>query len=642
MLSPIVVSRLSSVIKAGLTSVFALAILVSCSDSSVAPRDVNAPNVVDVDPSRMIEVVVPDAVKLAYWAEMDREIEPSFSRNMSVSANLAVSGLAANAAGSLADRSYTKSKPDFALEPAPINLVPAPKDDGVYKHQPIGFDFEFYGKVYSTFNVYMNGFISFDPNIPLDETGVPLPFWASDTIPEASTPNGIIALGWFDLNPEKGGSISFETRGVAPNRYLVVQFTNVPENFGTGRLTSQVILSETSNTIRINTTQLRMTKLNNKATQGIENSGGTMASFDSSLVSNVWRPRFRLGFSLANDAVMFSPPPPNKAPVTLVPGDVSVNTTPGKCDAPVQVGYASVTDDAPGASVVGGVRSDGLALDALYPKGVTTIAWTSIDVEEKTSTANQLITVSDAEKPSITIPADITAVNDPLRGSAVLVAGNASAVDQCGEVSITPTRSDNLELSAPFPVGLTTITWTAKDGSGNTASANQTVKVVDIEAPRITASDIEIDATSRSGAVVESYNLVFGDNVRVVQVKCTPEPGSLFREGPTPVECTVWDAAGHSASANFVVKVRGAAEQIGDVIGYIETLEISSGAGNPLMNQLRAAIEAIEQENSVSCKKIDDFLRLLTDRKKSSEISYSEMFEIMEDAKRIKAVLGCS
>jgi hypothetical protein len=126
-----------------------------------------------------------------------------------------------------------------------------------------------------------------------------------------------------------------------------------------------------------------------------------------------------------------------------------------------------------------------------------------------------------------------------------------------------------------------------------------------------------------------------------VQVKCTPEPGTLFREGPTPVTCTVSDAAGHSASATFVVKVRGAAEQIGDVLGYLETLDLTDGAGNPLMNQLRAALSAIENEDGASCKKIDDFLRLLTDRKKSSEISYAEMFEMIEDAKRIKAVLGC-
>src|SRR5688500_1699140 len=638
MLSPIVFSRLSNVIKTGLTSVFALAILVSCSDSGIAPREVTNHSVVELDPARMIKVVVPDAVKQA-------QNEPSFSGNLSVSANLTVSELTANASASLADRSYTKSKVPFAPEPAPVNFVPNLADDGVYPGIPIGFEFEFYGKPVSTFNVYMNGLITFDSNIPLDDNGEPLALWTSQMIPDAvaaGNANDIIPLRRPDWKPAQGGSISFETRGVAPDRYHVTHFTSIPENFGSGRLTSQVVLSEATHTITINTTQLRMTKFNNRATQGIENLSGTLASFDSSFVSNLWKGRVRLGFSLTNDAVMFSPPPPNKAPVTLVPGNISINTAPGSCSAAATVGYAGVTDDAPGATVVGGVRNDGLPLDALYPKGVTTITWTSIDIEEKTSSANQLVTVTDAEKPSVTAPAGIDAVNDPLKGSAVLVAGNASALDNCGEVSITPTRSDNLELPAPFPVGLTTVTWTAKDGSGNTASANQIVKVIDIEAPRITATDIELDATSRSGAVVESYNLVFGDNVRVVQVKCTPEPGSLFREGPTPVECTVWDAAGHSASANFVVKVRGAAEQIGSVLGYMETLGLTGGAGNPMMNQLRAALTDIENVDGNSCKKIDDFLRMLTDRKKSSELSLAEVFEIIEDVKRIKAVLGCS
>jgi hypothetical protein len=612
-----------------------LSVVISCADS-FAPA--SAP---ELEPNFATDEVVPESVKEAFLALESAPSVGMSSSNLSASYSV-TAGPMASLSASAGSRPYTVSRVDFAPEPSPSNVVPLLKDDGFYgAFIPIGFDFEFYGEVHDKFNVHSNGFIMFGP-LP----GTSQSFWVVDNIPAPALPNNMIALAWADWDPRKAGSsIRYETRGEPGSRRLVLQYENVGEA-GTnvsGKLTSQLVIEEGTNRITIYTTSMTIRAGAHRVTQGVENALGTTATFDSitNAISGVTSARVRGFFDLTSDAVSFLPPPPNKAPVTLVPGNMSVSTAPGSCSAAVEVGSAGVTDDAPGASVVGGARSDGLPLDALYPKGVTTITWTSIDVEEKTSTANQLITVSDTEKPSVTAPAGLEANNDPLRGSAVLVAGNASGEDNCGETSIVPSRSDNAALSAPFPVGLTTITWTATDGSGNTASATQIVLVRDIEAPRISASDIELDATSRSGAVVPSYNLVFGDNVRVVQVSCTPEPGSMFRPGSTPVTCTVADAAGYSASATFNVIVHGAAEQIVALASYMETLGLSGGAGNPMLNQLRAALGDIENENGVSCKKLDDFLRMLTDRKKSSELSYAEMFEILDDAKRIKAVLGC-
>ncbi|MEO7822282.1 MAG: hypothetical protein ABIS15_01650, partial [Gemmatimonadaceae bacterium] len=64
-------------------------------------------------------------------------------------------------------------------------------------------------------------------------------------------------------------------------------------------------------------------------------------------------------------------------------------------------------------------------------------------------------------------------------------------------------------------------------------------------------------------------------------------------------------------------------------------------AANPMLNQLLAALRAVEDESAVSCKKIDDFIKMLTERKKSSEISSDEVYELLADARRIQAVLGC-
>ena len=64
--------------------------------------------------------------------------------------------------------------------------------------------------------------------------------------------------------------------------------------------------------------------------------------------------------------------------------------------------------------------------------------------------------------------------------------GTATATDNCdNNPTITATRSDNQPLTATYPKGTTTITWTATDASGNHSSCDQTVTVIDNEPPVI-------------------------------------------------------------------------------------------------------------------------------------------------------------
>ncbi len=608
-----------------------LSVVVSCADS-IAPA-----RLPELEPNFATDEVVSDAEKQAFRALASSSSVGMSSPQLSASYSV-VAGPMANLSVSAAPRPYTVSRVAFAPEPSPANVVPLLKDDAFFpSFIPVGFDFEFYGVVHNKFSVHSNGFILFGA-LPAGSQA----FWIIDNIPAAANPNNIIALAWSDWFPKVTGSIRYETRGTPGSRRLVLEYSGVPESGGSGKLTSQLVLEEGSNKITIYTTSMNIRVGSNRITQGVENSAGSAATFDSitNAISGAISPRVRNVFALANDAVSFSPPAPNKAPVTLVPGNISVNTAPGSCSAAVQVGSASVSDDAPGASVVGGVRSDALPLDAAYPKGVTTIAWTSIDAEEVKTTANQLVTVSDAEKPSISSPEGISADNDPGKGSAVVAVGTPAAEDNCVQVAVAGARSDGALMSAPFPVGLTKITWTASDESGNSASAVQNVVVRDVEAPRISGADVSLDATSRSGALV-NFVLAYSDNVGVAEVSCTRQSGSMFPAGRTSVTCTAVDAAGNHASASFIVTVHGAAEQIVALMGFMEDLNLSNGTANPMLNQLRHALSDVENENGASCKKIDDFIRMLTERRKSSEISAAEVSEILADARRIQAVLGC-
>lgn len=326
----------------------------------------------------------------------------------------------------------------------------------------------------------------------------------------------------------------------------------------------------------------------------------------------------------------------NQPPVLTAPPNISANTDARACSAVLDPGVASVRDDAEGATVAG-VRNDGQPLNSAYPKGVTTIRWTATDADGAQASADQAVTVADKEKPSVTAPADISVGNDASRNYAVVAIGAPSAEDNCPGVNTAGSRSDGQALGNTYPVGVTRITWTASDASGNTASAVQTITVLDVEAPYVMVpNEFSINATMPSGAVV-TYSVTAKDNVGVVSLVCEPPSGSVFPVGYTSINCVARDAAGNSASGEFGVEILSAGQQILNLIDYVRSLGLSNGAENPLVNQLRAA----EREGSgpQACKKMDDFVRMVS--VKDGRIPSAAATTMVSEARRIQAALGC-
>ncbi|MEA2706465.1 MAG: hypothetical protein QOH22_1253 [Gemmatimonadaceae bacterium] len=332
-------------------------------------------------------------------------------------------------------------------------------------------------------------------------------------------------------------------------------------------------------------------------------------------------------------SVTANTPPVIAAPVVLV-----FNTDPGVCAALVNVATPGVTDDIAGSTILPR-RSDGLPLNAAYPKGITNISWTATDVDGATASANQTVTVSDGEKPSITKPSDVSSGNDHGLASAVVAVSKPSALDNCREVTVDGARNDGAVLDAPFHVGVTTINWTARDAAGNTAAATQAITVLDAEAPTIIVpADIRVSATSPSGAVA-IYRTLFSDNVLVTAASCMPASGAMFAMGPTSVTCTARDAAGNRVSSGFTVTVVGPEQQLGDLIEYVLSLDLPNGTTNPLIAQLRAAFRS--DNNHVSCTKMSDFIDMVV--KKGDTIpDDSESSYMIGEATRIMGATGCT
>ncbi len=157
----------------------------------------------------------------------------------------------------------------------------------------------------------------------------------------------------------------------------------------------------------------------------------------------------------------------NQKPVITV-ANVSVNNDLGACSATVVLASPVTSDNCGVLSVTNNHAS------ATYPVGTTTVIWTVTDIHNNTTSANQTVVVTDNQKPTITAPTNVV-INGWCRAVSLADAGTAlgtaTAADNCGILTITN------NAPSVFPVGTTTVTWTATDIHNNTATATQTVTV---------------------------------------------------------------------------------------------------------------------------------------------------------------------
>src|SRR5207249_3358828 len=127
-----------------------------------------------------------------------------------------------------------------------------------------------------------------------------------------------------------------------------------------------------------------------------------------------------------------------------------------------------------------GIASLATNAPTVYFAGTTNVIWTVTDIHGNSAICTQLVTIVDTEPPAIICPANVTTnANAGQCYATGLDLGVPGTNDNCGVANL------NNDAPSQFPVGITTVHWTATDIHGNSNTCAQIVTVTDNQPPTI-------------------------------------------------------------------------------------------------------------------------------------------------------------
>ncbi|MEC4004765.1 hypothetical protein OX283_008855 [Flavobacterium sp. SUN052] len=345
---------------------------------------------------------------------------------------------------------------------------PTACDDCVTGQIPIGFNFNFFGNTYSTAVIQSNGILGFGA---FTFTG-----YSAFAIPAGGLPNNYIAGFFADIDIRYGGTITYQTIGVAPNRRFVVSYSNVvPYNVGasagTGTASFQIVLNE-NGSFQVIISQLSANWLASTsgvlATSGCENITGSYAFPVPGRNSTDW-PGIN---AAAQDCTIFNPVPCVFQNWKI--GSTIVSTNPNYTVSPTSTttyiatwncGATTCIDDTivnvPTAAITAGALSPNT--NCLTANGAIPLTFTNFT--NGTYTLNYTLN-SVAQTQSITITSASTLIT-----LSNLNTGNYANFSVSGGACNTATLATTLSIAAPPTPPTTTGINICVGGSGSISAS---------------------------------------------------------------------------------------------------------------------------------------------------------------------------
>jgi hypothetical protein len=235
----------------------------------------------------------------------------------------------------------------------------------------------------------------------------------------------------------------------------------------------------------------------------------------------------------------------SRGPVLSAPATLDASTTGDEASVRYTVGARDAVD---GPVPVVCTPPSG----SRFPVGTASVTCTATDAQgNRTRRTFEVVVVRTEElRPALVLPSPEPAEATGPDGARVEYAARASE----GSASIA-VRCDRRSGSV-FALGRTEVECSATGARGKTTEGGFAVTVEDTTPPEVRVpADLEREATSRAGAVVD-YSAGASDRVSgPVGVDCKPQAGATFPVATTTVTCSAKDGAGRVAVRSFSVRV---------------------------------------------------------------------------------------
>lgn len=241
--------------------------------------------------------------------------------------------------------------------------------------------------------------------------------------------------------------------------------------------------------------------------------------------------------------------PPCTPPTVTCSGNISTNNDTGVCGAAVTYTAATTTGTTPTVSY-------SATSGSTFSVGTTTVTATAMNACG-TATCTFTVEVIDNEDPTITAPANITADANNAGCSWKGSLGTPIYGDNCSAI-VTNDAPDS------FAVGTTTVTWTATDPAGHTATSTQTVTITNPASVSI-AGNTNPCLTTGYGASSSTITADGSSTTDVTYLWSTGETTASIDVSPTTTSTvcttntysvTVTDGNGCTASTSATVSTR--------------------------------------------------------------------------------------
>jgi hypothetical protein len=249
-----------------------------------------------------------------------------------------------------------------------------------------------------------------------------------------------------------------------------------------------------------------------------------------------------------------------------------------------------------------------------FTTGTYELSYTAVDGGGNADATTRTVIVEDTTGPVLDLPDDFVDVSAHVLGGARVewIATANDLIDGDLDVVCRDLRT-KADITSPhvFGTGLSTVSCSATDSSGNLSSGQFTVTVVDLIAPVLSGvNDIEIEATGPDGATVSwsvtAFDIVDGD----LDVTCKDVSSDVVITSPhvfdidsTTVSCSAIDLSGNESSGQFeVTVVDTTAPEFTSVPQSVLVTVGVSGTGSLDFEDQVSVRDAVDLEPVVSCK----------------------------------------